>query len=769
MIKRKNIFYLAIIILLIILISFGYSAVNYDSNEKITSNYSSIKVVMDDNYPPYIFKDSNGNMQGVLVDQWKLWEKKTGIKVEIDAMPWDEALTRMKNGEYDVIDTVFENNERKAVFNFSKPYAQIDVPIYFKNNISGITDADSLSGFTVAVKKGDSSVDFLKKSGITNLIYFNSYEDIINAANKKIVSIFVMDKPPAQYLMYKAGIQDKFNSSKPLYTGDFHRAVKKGNTQLLTTIDKGFSLISKNEYNQINNKWFGNANIISRYYKYIESGAIIIVTVLFILIALNRTLKKKVYEKTKQLVQAVDDLKERENENNAMIKAIPDIVFILNNQGVFLDFLSDNLEKKLYVSKENFIGKKINQVFPEKYASIFMSAINSAAANGELQILEYQLSIENKLLTFEARIVNYNKNKILVMARDITDKKANEDKIYKMSMFDVLTDLYNRNYFENELARLEKDNNSNVAIVICDVDGLKLVNDSLGHAKGDEYLKTAAKILKAFFKENDIIARIGGDEFAVLLKNAAEEEISKIKNEIKNHLERINSENTLIPMSISIGFAVKNEKNKDLHEVFREADDFMYREKLHHIQSAKGKNIEILMNMLAARDFATHGHENRMEPLAVMLARAIGMNEEQISEVSLFTRFHDIGKIGIPDNILFKNGKLTAEEKAVMNRHTEIGYRIAKSSPDLVHISDWILKHHENWDGSGYPFGIRGEEIPIQCRMVSIIDAYDAMTNDRPYRKAVSRQEAVDEIKRCSGKQFDPDIAEKFIQILMNN
>ncbi|MDF2881733.1 MAG: diguanylate cyclase with sensor [Clostridiaceae bacterium] len=768
MIKLKNLFYLAIIILLIIISFFGYSAAKTHLNEKISSNYSSIRVVMDDNYPPYIFKDSNGNIQGVLVDQWKLWEKKTGIKVEIHALPWDEALTAMKNGEYDVIDTVFENAERKALFDFSKPYAQVDVPIYFKNNISGITNAESLSGFNIAVKRGDSSVDFLKKNGIDNLTYFDSYQDMINAANKKIVSIFVMDKPPAQYLMYKAGIQDKFNSSKPLYTGDFHRAVKKGNTKLLSTVEKGFSLISKNEYNQINNKWFGNSNMINKYYKYIEYCTLIIIAVLVALVALNRTLKKKVFEKTKQLVQAVDELKERENENDAMIKAIPDIVFKLNNDGFFLDFLSENLEKKLYVTKDQFIGKTINQVFPEKYADIFMSAIKSAVTSGELQILEYQLPIENRLLTFEARIVNYNKNKILVMARDITEKKANEDKIYKMSMFDVLTDLYNRNYFENELARLEKEQISNVAIVICDVDGLKLVNDSLGHAKGDEYLKTAAKILKVCFKEKGIIARIGGDEFAVLLKDASEEEISTIKNHIIEHLDKINSHDILIPMSISIGFSVLNEKNKDLHGVFREADDFMYREKLHHIQSAKGKNIEILMSMLEARDFATQGHENRMGHLAALLAKSVGMSDEQISEISLFTQFHDIGKIGIPDNILFKNGKLTDEEKAIMNRHTEIGYRIAKSSPDLVHISDLILKHHETWDGNGYPFGIKGEEIPIQCRIVSIVDAYDAMTNDRPYRKAMGKQQTIDEIQRCSGKQFDPNLVEKFIQIIMD-
>lgn len=767
--KSNKLFSLAIVILLIIINYFGYSVDRTLLNEKFISNYSSIKVVMDDNYPPYIFKDNNGNIQGVLVDQWNLWEKKTGIKVKIDAVPWDKALAGMKAGEYDVIDTIFENDERKAIYDFSKPYVQIDVPIYFKNNISGIVNAESLSGFNVAVKKGDSSVDFLKKNGINNLIMFDNYQDIINAANKKIVSIFVMDKPPAQYLMYKAGVQDKFNYSKPLYTGDFHRAVKKGNTELLSTVEKGFSLISKSEYNQIDSKWFGNSNITNKYIRYFEYGGLIFLAVFFILILLNRTLKKKVYEKTKQLVQVIDELKDRENENVAIIKAIPDIVFILDTNGLFIDFLSENLQDKLYATKEQFIGKTINQVFPIQFANIFMNGIKSVVKTGELQILEYKLPIGDRLLTFEARIVKYNRNKILVMARDITERKAAEDKIYKMSMFDVLTDLYNRNYFENEMKRFKDEQITNAAIVICDVDGLKLVNDSLGHAKGDEYLKIVAEILKACFRENDIIARIGGDEFAVLLRDTSDEEIYLSNNKIKEHLDKINSQDRLIPISVSVGFAVLNEKNKDLQEVFKEADDFMYREKLHHIQSAKAKNIEILINMLEAHDFMTQGHENRMEHLTSLLAKSVGMTDEQVSEISLFTQFHDIGKIGIPDNILFKKGKLTDDEKTIMNRHTEIGYRIAKSSPDLIYISGLILQHHEAWNGSGYPFGISGEEIPIQCRIISIVDAYDAMTNDRPYRKAMSRQQAIDEIKRCSGTQFDPNLVEKFIQILMES
>jgi HD-GYP domain-containing protein (c-di-GMP phosphodiesterase class II) len=155
-----------------------------------------------------------------------------------------------------------------------------------------------------------------------------------------------------------------------------------------------------------------------------------------------------------------------------------------------------------------------------------------------------------------------------------------------------------------------------------------------------------------------------------------------------------------------------------------------------------------------------------LQDLAVQLAEVIGMSESEIKDICLLAQFHDIGKIGIQDAILFKPGRLSDIEMEEMKRHTEIGYRIAESSPDLKHISDWIYKHHEWWNGNGYPFRLKGKEIPIQCRILSIVDAYDAMTNDRPYRKAMAKERALEEIKNNSGVQFDPSLVEKFIKII---
>ena len=168
--------------------------------------------------------------------------------------------------------------------------------------------------------------------------------------------------------------------------------------------------------------------------------------------------------------------------------------------------------------------------------------------------------------------------------------------------------------------------------------------------------------------------------------------------------------------------------------------------------------------MLEARDHITEGHADRLQEMLIRLAKRMNMAENRMPDLRLLAQFHDIGKVGISDGILLKPGALTPEEVILMRRHCEIGHRIAQASPELLQIADWVLKHHEWWNGEGYPLRLIGEQIPIECRMLSIVDAYDAMTNDRPYRQAISHSDAVDELRRCAGSQFDPELVDMFIE-----
>jgi len=224
-----------------------------------------------------------------------------------------------------------------------------------------------------------------------------------------------------------------------------------------------------------------------------------------------------------------------------------------------------------------------------------------------------------------------------------------------------------------------------------------------------------------------------------------------------------------MPLSISVGMDVCTGGETTLNETYKNADRNMYREKLHSQQSGHSAIVATLAQALEARDFVTDGHADRLQYLMEKLAVAAGLPASDLPDIRLLGRFHDIGKVGIPDQILFKPGRLTDEEYEIMKRHCEIGYRIALASPELAPIADWILKHQEWWNGEGYPLGLAGEDIPLPCRILAIVDAYDAMTNDRPYRKAMSGSDAVAELVRCAGRQFDERLVRLFVNIVQAN
>ena len=238
--------------LLIFLICHGISVI-----PAMAASPASIRVVMDNNYPPYVFMDEQGNLKGILIDHWKLWEQKTGIKVEITGMDWGEAQRLMREGRFDVIDTIFRSQQREQLYDFSKPYARLNVPLFFRADISGISGPQDAKGFVVAAKKGDASIDFLKKQGITSIAEYPSYESIIAAARENKVKVFTVDAPPAYYYLHKMNIHDRFMETVPMFSGEFHRAVLKGQTQILTIVEQGFASITPAEYAAINRRWLG--------------------------------------------------------------------------------------------------------------------------------------------------------------------------------------------------------------------------------------------------------------------------------------------------------------------------------------------------------------------------------------------------------------------------------------------------------------------------------------------------------------------------------
>ena len=337
-----------------------------------------------------------------------------------------------------------------------------------------------------------------------------------------------------------------------------------------------------------------------------------------------------------------------------------------------------------------------------------------------------------------------------------------------LSYHDVLTGLYNRTYFEKRLKEFQAAGQPDMGVFMIDVDGLKFVNDTFGHQRGDVILVQAAKVLQAVFQKNDILARIGGDEFAVLLQGVNSREMEQYYRRLQEEHRRYQEEATDggIPLYMSIGYARSGEAGRSIREMLRDADSKMYREKLYRNTRVKGSIFQTVKQMMAARDQQLNEHGGRLAELLVDFSQELELPQSGHSDLMLFAEFHDVGLIGVPDALLNKGGVLTAEEREQIQRHCEIGYRIAKVSDDLIPIADWILKHHEWWNGSGYPLGLQGEAVPLECRMLAIADAYDAMTTSRPYLSGLTHQAAVAELAHGAGTQFDPQLTSRFIAMV---
>lgn len=355
---------------------------------------------------------------------------------------------------------------------------------------------------------------------------------------------------------------------------------------------------------------------------------------------------------------------------------------------------------------------------------------------------------------------------VVVVLTDITDRVRAEEQVRYLSFHDKLTGLYNRAYFEEELKRIDTGRQLPVSLIMGDVNGLKLVNDAFGHQRGDELLVQISRILRFCCRKEDVIARWGGDEFVIVLPRTSR----GVAEQVCSRIRRVCSETEEDPVqpSIALGFDTKEEPGQDIREVLGAAEDRMYRKKLVEGKSARSSIITSLRRTLAERTCETEEHSLRLQNLALMVGRALGLSSPQLDELALLAVLHDIGKVAIPDAILMKPGRLSPEEWVIMRRHPEMGYRIALAAGDLAYVADDILSHHEWWNGTGYPRGLSGEEIPLLSRIVSVVDAYDAMTHDRPYEKAMSCGQALDELRQCAGTQFDPGIVETLIRLIVS-
>jgi len=445
-----------------------------------------------------------------------------------------------------------------------------------------------------------------------------------------------------------------------------------------------------------------------------------------------------------------------------LIERTPDIVFVyrLRPQKVF-EYISPSANKilgytrVLFYQDHDFFKKVIykddlkiiSQIEREK--TDFSKPIEIRVLNREGRVFWYE-AVVSPVYGRTGRLL-----RVEGILRDISKRKKAEEKLTYLSFHDSLTRAYNRAYYMEEVKRLDTERQLPLSIIMADVNGLKLVNDAFGHQEGDALLKSCVRVLKKCCRADDIVARFGGDEFSMLLPRTGEKDARKLLNRIKDYCKK--TDGNRIPLSISLGTATKVFVKEDFTGIIRKAEEDMYRHKLKESKSIIASIIASLENTLFEKKIRTENHFKMLKWIVLEIGKRLRLSEDRQDELR---------KVAILDSILNKRESLSESEWQAIKKHPEIGYRIAMSSNQLARVAEYILTVHEHWDGSGYPQGLTGKSIPLISRIMALADSYVIMREGRPYRKSKTKKEAIEEIKKCSGTQFDPRLVDIFLELI---
>jgi len=471
-------------------------------------------------------------------------------------------------------------------------------------------------------------------------------------------------------------------------------------------------------------------------------------------------------ERKKPLEVHEEQMKAEEKFQN-LIENINDTIFSLDHRGCFT-YVSPVIEQLISYRAEELIGQPIARfVHPEdlpKFLYCLKNSLTTKLEAIEFRVVDKKGGVKYVRASTRPLIVKDQSVGLAGVLSDVTKWKWTERQIRSSYFKDRLTGLYNRGYFEEEMKRLDTPRQLPLSIILGDVNSLKLVNDVFGHTAGDKLLSRVAFVFQQSCRKEDVIARLGGDEFGVFLPRTPYPEATGIINRIK--MACCNGDFYPIKLSIALGAVTKEDASRDLHILMKEAEDRMYRDKLMEGKGVRTSIISSMREILFEKKDETEEHTHRVKQWATQVGLRLDLPSHVLEGLDLFAALHDIGKITVPETISHNPNTLSLEEWRVIWRHPEIGYRIAASCPELASVAEAILCHHEWWDGTGYPRGLKGEKIPLISRILSIVDAYDVMTHGRPSRKPMSRERALDEIKKGAGTQFDPELVDVFLKVV---
>lgn len=481
-------------------------------------------------------------------------------------------------------------------------------------------------------------------------------------------------------------------------------------------------------------------------------------------------------------------LQETHKHFNEIVEFLPDATFVLKNGKVFA--WNKAMEKITGIPKEEMLGKgdyEYSLPFYGYRRPILLDLLLiSDEKRDEWSKTYRQINWDGEVLTGEMFVPELYGGKGAYLAgsatrlhdatgniigaiesiHDITDRNLALERIRHISFHDALTGLYNRRFLEEEMQRLDTERQLPISIIMADLNVLKLVNDIFGHSAGDEILKNTAEALRTYCRQEDIISRWGGDEFIIFLPQTTAKEAEEICARIKEKCSKIYVRD--IPISIALGAATKTGTGTSLTEIIKEAEEGMYKQKVVEGRSINSGVLETFLKNLRLKSAQTGEQTKEIKKVALLIGEKLQLPDSELNRLGLLVNLHNIGKVNIPREILNKKEPLTPQEWKEIKKHPEVGYRIISAIEGFAHIAEEILAHHENWDGTGYPRGLKGKEIPLLARITAVASAYEAMHQGRPYKTPLPLHKIKTELQNASGTQFDPLVVTALLQIVEN-
>ena len=462
-------------------------------------------------------------------------------------------------------------------------------------------------------------------------------------------------------------------------------------------------------------------------------------------------------------------LEKSQQRARALLNVIPDVLLVFSDSAKVIEY-HPAADFDILTNDDFPEGKHLSEVLSRELSELIIKHSEALTDPGISRSFEFTDTTSETTVFYDLRLIKTSNAENVCIVRDVSRQKMREHEILEKSFHDQLTGLYNRAYYEEELNRIEQSRKAlPTSILVIDVNSLKIINDAFGHDFGDKLLQLVARVLSENCRKSDVIARTGGDEFSIILPGSPISKAEKLSKRITEACRGVDYNDIFARPSVSIGYAERIDHSQSLDDIIKLADERMYKMKL----SNRNSNLEILISdillTMKKRSFENEGHIEDCMLLSEGFSKALNMSHDFIEKIKSLALLHDIGNIRLPDYLLTKSSELSSDEFSDIRQHPIIGYRITKAIPRYSSIADLILYHHEKWDGTGYPSGLQGKEIPLACRIFTIVDAWDILTKGTHYKEALSPEKAIAEIQKNSGSQFDPDIIENFIQFIRGN